>query len=288
MELPAHPMSPLFTKRNPPVALTIGGSDCSSGAGIQADLKTFGACGVYGLTALTCIVAEVPGKVKAVHAVKPTALRQQIEILFENFPIRAVKTGMLYSAELIHEVAAALERVADWRDEELPLVVDPVMVATSGDPLMTGDAVKAYKEVLFPLADLITPNLDEVRVLTGIDVTDYQGMKSAGAQLVETYKCGFVVKGGHLGEQEGVARDYLMTEQGAFRLEAPYTAGFSSHGTGCTFSAALTAHLALGQNREDATESAKKFVTSAISRHFKWDLPGADASVHALNHFASS
>jgi len=281
-------MIPHFTKRNPPVALTIGGSDCSCGAGIQADLKTFGACGVYGLTALTCVVAEVPGKVKAIHALKPIALRQQIEILFESFPIRAVKTGMLYSAEIIREVAAVLEKVADWRDEDLPLVVDPVMAATSGDPLVTTDAVEAYKEALFPLADVITPNLDEVRVLTGINVTDYQAMKAAGAQLVETYRCGFVLKGGHLGEKEGVARDYLMTENGAFRLEAPYTAGFHSHGTGCTFSAALTAHLARGQTLEEATESAKKFVTPAIANHFKWNLPGADADVHALNHFATA
>jgi hydroxymethylpyrimidine/phosphomethylpyrimidine kinase len=225
--------------------------------------------------------------VKAIHAVKPAAIRQQIEILFENFPIRAVKTGMLHSAEIIREVAAALAKVAEWRDADLPLVVDPVLVDSDGERLVGNDAVAAYRDALFPLADLITPNLDEVHVLTGIDVTDYIGMKTAGAQLAETYECAVVVKGGGLGEEEGVARDYLVTEQGAFRLEAPFTPDFHGHGTGCTFSAALTAHLALGERREEATESAKKFVTAAIAKNFKWALPGSGESIQALNPFSA-
>src|SRR3954463_7608561 len=139
-----------------PVALTIAGSDSSAGAGIQADLKTFSALGVYGLTAVTCIVAEVPGRVSKIEPVSPALVREQIDVLLRSFPVGAIKTGLLFSAEIIEQIARALREHGS-----LPLVIDPVMVATGGDPLLQEDAIAAYERELFPRAALLTPNLDE-------------------------------------------------------------------------------------------------------------------------------
>src|SRR6266568_8196749 len=148
------------------VVLTIAGSDSSAGAGVQADLKTFSAFGVYGLTAVTCIVAEIPGKVSRIEPVSAGMVREQIEVLVENFRIGAIKTGLLCATEIICAVANAI------RDTEVPLVIDPVMVATSGDPLLNPAAIEAYEKKLFPLASLITPNLDEAQRLLGTKIKD--------------------------------------------------------------------------------------------------------------------
>src|SRR6266566_2793086 len=160
-----------------PVALTIAGSDSSAGAGIQADLKTFSAFGVYGLTAVTCIVAEIPGKVSRIEPVSAGMVREQIEVLVKNFQIGAIKTGLLCSTEIICAVANAI------RDTEVPLVIDPVMVATSGDRLLDRAAIEAYEKKLFPLASLITPNLDEAEQLLGTKIRDRQSMHRAGKEL---------------------------------------------------------------------------------------------------------
>src|SRR5437867_5283635 len=144
-----------------PVALSIAGSDSSAGAGIQADLKTFSALGVYGLTAVTCIVAEVPGKVSRIEPVSARIVREQIEVLVKNFPIGAIKTGLLCSAEMISAVAKAIRSMHRNFASRVPVVIDPVIVATSGDPLLEPAAIEAYQKELFPLATLITPNLDE-------------------------------------------------------------------------------------------------------------------------------
>src|SRR5437763_7039269 len=144
-----------------PIALTIAGSDSSAGAGIQADLKTFSALGVYGLTAVTCVVAEIPGKVSRVEPVNARIVREQIEVLVRNFPIGAIKTGLLCSVAIISAVAEAIGKTYRTRRRHIPLVIDPVMIATSGDRLLEPPAIDAYKDQLFPLATLITPNLDE-------------------------------------------------------------------------------------------------------------------------------
>src|ERR1051325_4072531 len=161
-----------------PVIMTIAGSDNSAGAGAQADLKTMSALGVYGVTAITCVVAEVPGKVSAIQPVDPAIVAEQIRLLFAAYPIAALKTGMLYSREIIETVCAVLEE-----QFKIPLVVDPVMVATSGDLLLQPDAIALYSERLFPLASLITPNLDEVRPLLGRPVTSLEEMRRAGEEL---------------------------------------------------------------------------------------------------------
>src|SRR4051812_863601 len=165
-----------------PVALTIAGSDSSAGAGIQADLKTFSALGVYGLTAVTCVVAETPGRVSKIEPVSAALVRDQIEVVLRGFPVAAIKTGLLFSAEIIGEIARTLRE-----HRPLPLVIDPVMVATSGDPLLQDDAVAAYERDLFPLAALLTPNLDEAARLIGRSIADLTAMHDAGKTLTEKY-----------------------------------------------------------------------------------------------------
>ena len=152
-----------------PVALTIAGSDSSAGAGVQADLKTFSALGVYGLTAVTCIVAEIPGKVSRVEPVSVEIVGQQIEVLLRNFPIDAIKTGLLCSAEIISAVAKAIRSKGRISGQHIPIVIDPVIVATSGDMLLEPGAIEAYDRVLFPLARLFSPNLDEAERLLGTE-----------------------------------------------------------------------------------------------------------------------
>src|SRR3954469_22688329 len=158
-----------------PVALTIAGSDSSAGAGIQADLKTFSAFGVYGLTAVTCVVAETPGRVSRIEPVSPGLVREQIEVLLRSFPISAIKTGLLFSAGIIRAIANVLRE-----DRSIPLVIDPVMVATSGDPLLQADAIEIYERELFLRAALITPNLDEAARLVGEPISDLRAMRETG------------------------------------------------------------------------------------------------------------
>lgn len=261
--------------RSVPVALTIAGSDSSGGAGAQADLKTFGALGVYGLTALTCVVAETPGQVKRIDAVDSSLVREQIKLLLEGFPVASIKTGMLYSAEIAACVAEVL------RGSERPLVIDPVMVATSGDLLLQADAIAVYEENLFPLAAVITPNLAEAATLLGDSIASLGEMRSSGRKLFERYGVPILLKGGHLGGKTAV--DLLVTEAGAQEFAAPFTREVQTHGTGCTFSAAIAAGLASGLELAAAVERGKRFVSAAIAQHFAWTTSTGNV-LHALNH----
>ena len=254
-----------------PVALTIAGSDSSAGAGIQADLKTFSALGVYGLTAVTCVVAETPGHVSKIEPVSAELVRDQVEVLLRSFPVAAIKTGLLFSASLIAEIARVLRA-----HRSTPLVIDPVMVATSGDPLLQDDAIQTYERDLFPLAALLTPNLGEASRLIGKRITDLAAMREAGKILVEKYGVPVLLKGGHLAGNDAI--DLLFLKGNVTEFSAPFSRGIATHGTGCTYSAAITAGLAGGLPLEDAIQRAKKFVTAAIAQHHAWD------AVHALNH----
>jgi hydroxymethylpyrimidine/phosphomethylpyrimidine kinase len=247
-----------------PVALTIAGSDCSAGAGRQADLKTFRAFQVYGLSAVTCVVAEVPGKVSRLDPVDPANVRQQIELCLANFPVKAIKTGLLCSAAILETVADALEKHAP----ATPLVVDPVMVATSGDILLEPEAIEFYRTRLFPRAALVTPNMAEAAALIRSPVPNLQEMQAAGARLAEEFGSRFLIKGGHLSGERAV--DLLVGAGEMREFTAPLVAGVSTHGTGCTYSAAITAGLALGDSLEDAIARAKEFVSRAIRDHFTW------------------
>jgi hydroxymethylpyrimidine/phosphomethylpyrimidine kinase len=261
------------------VVLTIAGSDSSSGAGIQADLKTFGAFGVYGLTAVTCIVAETPGLVSKIEAVSTEMLCAQIDVLLECFPVAAMKTGLLLSGDIVAAVAQTLRSHATRVTSAL--VIDPVMVATSGDLLLRDDAVEAYERELFPLAALITPNLDEAARLLGEPIGDLQAMRIAGARLTEKYRIPVLLKGGHLSGQDAV--DFLFVAGNVIEFSAPFSRGIATHGTGCTYSAAITAGLASGLSLEEAVRRAKQFVTATIAQHFCWGT-STGASLHALNH----
>ena len=267
------------------VALTIAGSDCSAGAGAQADLKTFTAAGVYGLTAITCVVAETPGKVSRIQAVNSDLVAEQITLLLDAFPVGAIKTGLLHSAEIVVRVAQTLRAWTAKNGRSIPLVIDPVMVATSGDLLLRHDAIGIYERELFPLAAVLTPNLDEVATLLGRAVGDLDSMRDAGAELLAKYRVPVLLKGGHLGGTKAI--DLLFTTAGVNEFRAPFTRGVRTHGTGCTYSAAIAAGLASGLALPDAIRRGKEFVSAAIEQHFSWRT-GRSAPIHALNHSPKS
>jgi hydroxymethylpyrimidine/phosphomethylpyrimidine kinase len=260
-----------------PVALTIAGSDCSAGAGIQADLKTFTTLGVYGLTAVTCIVAEIPGKVSRIEAVTSRIVRDQIKVLLKNFQVGAIKTGLLCSEKIVSAVAEALQDSG----RRVPLVIDPVMIATSGDRLLELKAIDAYKNDLFPFATLITPNLDEARLLLGTTIESREQMEKAAKMLANRFRSSILLKGGHL--QGDKAIDLLFHNDRLTQFSAPFVRGVATHGTGCTYSAAITAGLASGLSLEQAIKRAKRFVTKSIARRFRWKR-NSGGTVDALNH----
>jgi hydroxymethylpyrimidine/phosphomethylpyrimidine kinase len=254
-----------------PVVLTIAGSDNSCGAGAQADLKAITALGGYAQTAITCVVAEVPGAVEMIQPIKPAVVAAQVRLSLEAFPVKAAKTGMLFSRAIIRAAAEALAAVPT-----LPLVVDPVMVASSGEALLEPAAIAAYQRLLFPRATLVTPNLDELRILSGEPCRDLAGMEAAGQRLVDRHGCGFLLKGGHLGGR--VATDILVTPAGSERFAAPFRRGVETHGTGCTYSAAIATGLAQGLPLAEAVGRAKDYVTAAINGVLTW------GKTQALDH----
>jgi len=262
--------------QSPPVVLTIAGSDSSAGAGIQADLKAITANGCYGLTAVTCVVAEVPGNVVSIQSVKPKIVSEQIELAFEAFPVAAIKTGMLYSSSIVEAVVASLRKCFERLDEPPPLVVDPVMVATSGDPLVKKEAIRAYRRLLFPMATLLTPNLDELGLLTKRKPDSVSEMKEAGEKLVRKTDCAVLCKGGHLDGED--ATDILISPSGVDFFSARTIEEVSTHGTGCTYASAIAAQLASGRSLSEAVARAKTFVTSAIKHSYGWN------SMQAMNH----
>jgi len=272
--------------RSAPVALTIAGSDSSAGAGIQADLKTFSALGVYCLTALTCIVAETPGKVSRIEPVSAKMVREQIEVLARNFPIAAIKTGLLCSGEIISAVAHALRGTgptAETAAPPIPFVIDPVIVATSGDPLLDANAIQSYTKELFPLATLITPNLLEAEKFIGEPVRDLKSMRRAGTELARRFSVPILLKGGHLAGNHAV--DLLIADGTITEFSAPFVRDVATHGTGCSYSAAITAGLASGLSLKSAIGRAKKFVSASIARHFRW-TSSSGKNLDALNHFS--
>jgi hydroxymethylpyrimidine/phosphomethylpyrimidine kinase len=222
------------------------------------------------------VVAEVPGKVSAIAPVPPEVVAEQIRLSFEAYPVAAVKTGLLHSQACIEAICDTLASL----ENRPPLVVDPVMIATSGAPLLEQDAVDAYRNRLFPMATLVTPNLDEVRALLGWPVSSVEEMRQAGRELCRRFGSSFLLKGGHL---RGEAIDTLVTQDGdVAEFTAPRVVGVATHGTGCTFSAAIAAGLASGLGLQETIAHGKQFVTRAIAAHFRW--PRTASETHALNH----
>jgi hydroxymethylpyrimidine/phosphomethylpyrimidine kinase len=250
--------------RAPPAALTVAGSDSGGGAGVQADLRTFAAHGVWGLSAVTAVTAQNPRRVEAVEVLPPEIVRAQIMAVAAHFTVGALKTGMLGGPEVVEAVAKAV------RDLHLhPLVVDPVAVATSGASLLGPEGLEVLRAELLPLADLVTPNLSEAAALAGTaagagPITDRAGMEAAAEALLALGARAVLVTGGPL-EEEG-APDLLVTDEaGPVWLEGERLSGRTTHGTGCVLSAAITARLARGETREDAVRGAKTYLTRAIA-----------------------
>jgi hydroxymethylpyrimidine/phosphomethylpyrimidine kinase len=268
--------------RQPPIALTIAGSDSSAGAGIQADLKTFSAFGAYGLTAVTCVVAETPGKVSRIEPLPADMVRAQIDLLFKNFPVAASKTGLLCSAEIVSAVAQSIKN-ARKHDAGILLLVDPVMIATSGHQLLRAEAVEVYEKELFPLATLVTPNLDEAAELLGRKIEGRDAMEHAARDFAKKYGVAVLLKGGHL--KGDTATDFLCRNGRVAEFSAPFIRGVATHGTGCTYSAAITAGLASGCSLEKSIEQAKTFVTESIRNHFEWNSKSGN-KIQALSHRA--
>jgi hydroxymethylpyrimidine/phosphomethylpyrimidine kinase len=250
-----------------PVALTIAGSDSGGGAGIQADLKTFAALGVHGTSAIACLTAQNPRRVLGIETCSPKMLRQQIEAVFEELAPRAVKTGMLYSAENILTVAGYF-RARHASLAARNLIVDPVFISTSGASLLKPDALKALKQKLLPLAALVTPNLDEAEILAERTIRSPEAMRTAAKKIRSEFGCAVLLKGGHLkGCREAV--DVFFDGKTELLLSAPFVKNISTHGTGCTYSAAICAALALGHDLPHAVKIGKNFITRAILESYK-------------------
>lgn len=258
------------------IALTIAGSDCSSGAGLQADLKTFSSYGVHGLGAVTCVVSETPLTVSKIHPVPPVILQDQVRLLLASYPVAAIKTGMLYSKSHIVAVTELISGLG------IPIVVDPVMVASTGDPLLVENAVEALSSRLLPEATIITPNLPEASLLLGRPILTAEDQDTAAAELSEKFGVACYLKGGHLPENQD-RRDLLFAEGKAHPFTAPQLDLAQTHGTGCTLAAALAAGLANGQSTHDAAASAHRFTHDALKNTLTWDLPDGSGTISHLD-----
>ncbi len=258
-----------------PRCLTIAGSDSGGGAGIQADLKTFAALGVYGMSALTAITAQNTLGVQGVYELPADFVGLQIDSVVTDIGVDAVKTGMLANADIIAVVAARV------REHALPnLVVDPVMVAKSGDPLLRPDAREALIRLLLPLAVVVTPNLHEARVLTGMEIRTVEEMERAAVAIHRMGPRYVVVKGGHLEGRECV--DVLYDGETFTHLPAPRVETKNTHGTGCTFASAIAAGLAKGLGVVEAVRQAREYITLAL--RYSLDLGHGHGPTH---HFAA-
>lgn len=252
-----------LNRESVPAALTIAGSDSGGGAGIQADLKTFAALRVHGASAITCVTAQNPTRVVSIQPVRPEIVRDQIEAIFAELPPRAIKTGMLYSRAIILAVAEALQGHV-----RRPLIVDPVMISSSGLKLLRAGTLKTLEAKLLAIATLVTPNVPEAEALTGFQIREPEDMRRAARLIVERHGCAALIKGGHLpGASE--ALDLFYDGKNELLLSAPMIPQLKTHGTGCTYSAALAAYMALGFDLTRAVTRAKQFMIEALDGRFE-------------------
>lgn len=262
-----------------PVALTIAGSDSSGGAGIQADLKTFAACGVYGASAITALTAQNTRGVTGIHDVPPDFITAQIDAVFSDLDVKAVKIGMVARREAIEAIVASLDC---WSPQHV--VVDPVMVATSGDRLLSPDAVDALRAKLFPRASLITPNLPEAAALLNEAIAEGEADIARQGRALLALGCPVVlVKGGHGHGPEST--DYLIDNNSLIRLAAPRVATSNTHGTGCSLSSAIAAGLAKGRDLEAAVRDAKAYVSAAIAAADRLQVGHGHGPIHHFHAF---
>lgn len=259
-----------------PTALTIAGSDSGGGAGIQADLKTFSALGVYGASVITAVTAQNTIGVQAIHPIPASIIEAQAKSVCSDLSIHSLKVGMLHSVDTIESVASIIRKYALKN-----IVIDPVMVATSGDSLMQIDAIDYFEKTLFPFATILTPNIEEAFTLTGIRVTTLDEQYKAGEVLLKKGCEAVLMKGGHLGDRSKTDILFLQNKTPII-FSAPCVDTQNTHGTGCTLSSAIAAYLALGYTIEEAVRKAKLFITEAL-------IAGSDIKIghgHGpVNHF---
>ncbi len=260
--------------------LTIAGSDSGGGAGIQADLKTFAAIGCYGMSVITALTAQNTQGVTAIHALPPSFAIEQMTAVFTDIGADAVKIGMLYSAELIEAISETLNK---YRARNI--VLDPVMVAQSGDKLLQDDAIQAIKDHLMPVADVVTPNLPEAEVLLGQKIESFEDMQRAARSLAQFGSRSVLIKGGHLEESKSTDLLYLTEEDRFVSLEADRIASANNHGTGCTLSSAIAAYMSRGSHIEEATRQAKTFIHKAIGAGAAYKIGHGHGPVHHFFEF---
>lgn len=256
-------------------ALTIAGSDCSGGAGIQADIKTFSALGCYGMSVITALTAQNTTGVSGIHPIPPAFAGEQLEAVFTDIHPDAVKIGMLYSAELIETVADKLSR-----HRAKNIVLDPVMAAQSGDTLLMEDAMDAMKSRLMPLASVVTPNLPEAEVLLGRKIVSEAGMEQAARELAGLGSGCVLIKGGHLEGIDSTDMLYMTSGGRLLRLSARRVPTRNNHGTGCTLSSAIAGFLARGLTLDKAVAGAKEYVTEAIKAGSEYRIGNGNGPVH--------
>jgi hydroxymethylpyrimidine/phosphomethylpyrimidine kinase len=262
-----------------PVALTIAGSDSSGGAGVQADLKTFAALGVYGASVITALTAQNTTGVSGIHQVLADFVTAQIDAVFSDLDVSAVKIGMVADRAIIEAIVAGLAR---WSPKHI--VLDPVMVATSGDHLLAADAVATLRTELIPRAGLVTPNLPEAAALLGEAVaTSEAAIASQGARLLAMGCRAVLIKGGHGQGSESI--DYLFAGEGTIALSAPRVATKNTHGTGCSLSSAIAAGLAKGEGLEAAVRQAKGWISAAIAAADRLDVGRGHGPIHHFHRF---
>jgi hydroxymethylpyrimidine/phosphomethylpyrimidine kinase len=262
-----------------PVALTIAGSDSSGGAGIQADLKTFAALGVYGASAITALTAQNTKGVRGIHAVPAEFVTAQIDAVFSDLDVKAVKIGMVAQLATIDAIAASLVR---WSPGHV--VLDPVLVATSGDRLLATEAVERLRTGLIPRASLITPNLPEAAALLDEPIaSDEAAIERQGRQLLALGCPAVLIKGGHGQGSESI--DYLVSSHGTLALPAPRIATQNTHGTGCSLSSAIAAGLAKGEDLESAVRHAKTFISAAIAAADRLGVGHGHGPIHHFHRF---
>jgi hydroxymethylpyrimidine/phosphomethylpyrimidine kinase len=256
-------------------ALSIGGSDCSGGAGIQADLKTFSAHGVFGMTVITSVVAENTFRVIEYQDIRPDIIEKQIDAVFEDIPPDAVKVGMLSCGQTMLAVAG---KVREWKPRNV--VIDPVMYAKNGAPLMETDAISTLINEVVPLADLITPNIPEAEKMSNMVIKTHDDMREAARRICVMGCRAVVVKGGHIDSNAGDATDILFDGEKYYEYPAPHIDTKHTHGTGCTFSSAIASNLAIGLSVQQAVEKAKAYINTAITH-----APGLGKGHGPTHHF---
>lgn len=260
-------------KESEAVTMTVAGSDSGGGAGIQADLKTFSAIGVFGTTAITCVTSQSPKGVTGIQTIDPELVSKQIRTLKDAFDIKAIKTGMLFSPGIISMVAATFQEL-----QLKNIVVDPVMLASSGARLLKEEAIDTLKKHLLPICSLVTPNMNEAAVLLNQEVENVEQMENAAREIYDSFGCPALVKGGHL-PRARQAIDVFYDGKEVHEFKKRFIAGINSHGSGCTYASAIAAYMAKGKPMLKAIELAKHFVQQA----FENAIQIGDARY--LNHF---